>query len=65
VTSQTKVLISRLHEAVQGTRKQSLHRDLLLDHEIVQINEQHKRELANLEKGINLVRHELRHHQES
>jgi len=42
-----------------------MHRDLLLDLEIVWINEQHKRELANHEISINLVRDELRHHQES
>jgi len=42
-----------------------MHRDLLLDQEIVRINEQHKRELANHEITINLVREELRHHQES
>jgi len=42
-----------------------MHWDLLLDQEIVWINEQHKRELANHEISINLVRDELRHHQES
>jgi len=42
-----------------------MHRDQLLDQEIVWINEQHKRELANYEISINLVRDELRHHQES
>jgi len=54
-----------LHEAVQGTSKQSMHQDLLLDQEIVWINEQHKQELANHEISINLVRDELRDHQES
>ena len=33
---------SHLHEAVQGTGEQSMHRDILLDQEIVRINEQHK-----------------------
>jgi len=42
-----------------------MHRDLLLDREIVGINEQHKQELANHERSINLVRDELRHQQES
>jgi len=56
---------SLLHQAVQGTGEQSMHRDLLLDQEIVRINEQHKRELENHEIRINLVRHELRRHQES
>jgi len=42
-----------------------MHRDPLLDQVIIRLNEQHKRELANHEIGINLVRDELRHHQES
>jgi len=54
---------SHLHEAVQGTGEQAMHRYLLLDQEIVRINEQHKRELANHEISINLVRDELRQHQ--
>jgi len=60
-----EAVTSHLHEAVQGTGEQTMHRDLLLDQEIVRINEQHKRELANHEISINLVRDELRHHQES
>jgi len=60
-----EAVTSHLHEAVQGTGEQSMHRDLLLDQEIVRINEQHKRELAAHEISINLVRDELRHHQES
>jgi len=39
--------MSHLHEAGQATGVQSMHRDLLLDQEIVRINEQDKRELAN------------------
>ena len=42
-----------------------MHWDILLDQEIVRINEQHKRELANHEISNNLLRDELRHHQES
>jgi len=42
-----------------------MHRDLLLDQEIVGIKEQHKRELANPEISIDLGRDELRHPQES
>jgi len=42
-----------------------MHRDLLLDPEIVRINEQHKRELENHEMSINLVRDELQRQQES
>jgi len=42
-----------------------MHRDLLLDQEIVRINEQHKRELATHEISINIVRDELRHQQKS
>jgi len=60
-----KAFTSHLHEAVQGPGEQSMRRDLLLDQEIVQINEQHKQELANHEIRINLVRDEGRHHQES
>ena len=56
---------SGLHKAVQVTGEQSMHRDLLLDREIVRINEQHKPELANHEIRTNLVRDELPHHQES
>jgi len=59
-----EVVTARLHEAVQGTGEQSMHRNLLLDKEIVRIPEQHKRELANNQIRINLVRDELRHHQE-
>jgi len=60
-----EVVTSHLHEAVQGTGEQSMHRDLLLDQEIVRINKQHKRELAAPGISITLVRHELQHHQES
>jgi len=60
-----EAVTSHLHEAVQGAGEQSMHRDLLLDQEIVRINEQHKRELAAHEITINLVRNELQHHQES
>jgi len=60
-----EAVTSHLHEAVQGTGEESMHRDLLLDQEIVRINEEHKRELANHERSINLMRDELRHHQES
>jgi len=42
-----------------------MHRDLLQDQEMVRISEQLKRELPNDEISINLVRDELRHHQES
>jgi len=60
-----EAVTSHLHEAVQGTGEQSMHRDILLDQEIVRINEQQKRELANHEMSINLVRDELRNQQES
>jgi len=59
------MVTSNLHEAMQGAGEQSMHRDLLLDEEIVPINEQHKRELANHKISINLVKDELRHYQES
>jgi len=54
-----------LHKAVQGTSEQSMHRDLLLDQEIVRINEQDKREMETQEISINLVRDELLRQQES
>jgi len=60
-----EAVTSHLHQAVQGTGEQSMHRDLVRDQEIVRINEQHKRELANHEMSINLVRDELRNQQES
>ena len=46
----------QLHEVVQGTGEQSMHRDILLDQEIAQINEQHNRELENHEMSINLMK---------
>jgi len=59
-----EAITSHLHEAVQGTGEQSMHQYILLDQEIVRINEQHKRELANHKISSNLVRDGLRHHQE-
>jgi len=63
--TRNEAVTSHLHKAVRGTGEQSMHRDILLDPEIVAVNEQHKRELANHEMSLNLVRDELRHHQES
>jgi len=60
-----EAVTAQLHEAVQGTDQQFMHRDLLLDQEIVRINEQHRGELENHEASINLMRNELRQHQES
>jgi len=60
-----EVVTSQLHEAVQGTGEQSMHRDILLNPEIVRRNEQHKRELENHEMSINVVRNELQQQQES
>jgi len=60
-----EAVTSHLHEAVQGTGQQSMHRDLLVDQEIVRMNEQHKRELEKHEMSINLVRDELYRQQES
>jgi len=60
-----EAVTSHHHEAVQGTGEQSMHRDLLLDQEIVRINEQHKQELESYEISINLVRDELQGQQES
>jgi len=50
-----EAVTTHLHEAVQGTGEQSMHRDLLLDQEIVRINEEHKGELGNHERNINLM----------
>ena len=58
-------ITSHVHEAVQRTGEQSMHRDLLLDHEIVRINEQDKQVPANHEIRISLVRDGLRHHHEA
>jgi len=60
-----EAVTSHLHKAVRGTGEQSINRDLLLDQEIVQIKEQHKREWANHEISINILRDEQRHHQQS
>jgi len=60
-----EAVTSQLHEMVQGTGEQSMHRDLLLDQEISQINEQHKRELQNHEMSINLMKGKLGQNQES
>ena len=60
-----EAVTSHLHEAVQGTGEQSMHRDLLLDQEIVRINEHYKREMDNHKISINLVRDELQRQQES
>jgi len=51
-----EAVTSHLHEAVQVTGEQSMHRDLLLDQPMVRINEQHKGERANHEISINLLR---------
>jgi len=63
--ARNEAVTSHLHEAVPGTGEQSMHQDLLLDQEIVRINQQHRRELANHEISIILVRDELPHQQES
>jgi len=60
-----EAVTSHLLKGVQGTGEQSMHRDLLLDQEIVRINEPHKRELENHEMSINHVRDELQRQQES
>jgi len=51
-----EAVTSHLHEGLQVTGEQSMHRDLLLDQPIVRINEQHKGERAKHEMSINLVR---------
>jgi len=57
-----EAVTSQLHETVQGTEPQSIHRDLLLDQEIVRLNEQHKRELENHEISLNLMKQEMLEH---
>jgi len=58
-----EAVTSQLHETVQGTEAQSIHRDLLLDQDIVRLNEQHKRELENHEISLNLMKQEMLEHQ--
>jgi len=58
-----EAVTSQLHETVQGTEAQSIHRDLLLDQEIVRLNEQYKRELENHEISLNLMKQEMLEHQ--
>jgi len=58
-----EAVTSQLHETVQGTEAQSIHRDLLLHQEIVRLNEQHKRELENHEISLNLMKQEMLEHQ--
>lgn len=60
-----KGVTSRLHEAVQGSDEQSMHRDRLLDQEIVRINKHYKPELENHEISINLMRQEMQQDQKS
>jgi len=50
---------SQPDEIVQGTETQSMHRDLLLDREIVLLNEQHKRDLESHEISPNLMKQEM------
>jgi len=54
-----EAVTSQLHDTVQGTEAQSLHRDLLLDQEIILLNAQHKRELENHEISLNLMKQEM------
>jgi len=58
-----EAVTSQLHETVQGTEAQSIHRDLLIDQEIVRLNEQHKREPENHEISLNLMKQEMLEHQ--
>jgi len=54
-----EAVTSQLHETVQGTEAQSIHRDLLLDQEIVRLNAQHKRELENHAISLNIMKQEM------
>jgi len=58
-----EAVTSQLHEKVQGTEAQSIHRDLLLDQEIVRLNKQHKWGLENHEISLNLMKQEMLEHQ--
>ena len=58
-----EAVTSQLHETVQGTEAQSIHRDQVLDQEIVRLNEQHKSELENDEISLNLIKQEMLQHQ--
>jgi len=57
--ARNEAVTSQLHETVQGTEAQSIHRDLLLDQEIVRLNAQHKRELENHDISLNLMKQEM------
>ena len=58
-----EAVTSQLHQTVQGMEAQSIHRDLLLDQEMVRLNEPHKRELENHEISLNLMKQEMLEHQ--
>jgi len=60
-----KAVTSQLYEMVQGTEVQSLHRDLMLDKEIVRLNQQYKWEIKHHQISSNLLRQELRHHKKA
>jgi len=54
-----EAVTSQVYETVQGTEAQSIHRDLLLDQEIVRMNQQHKQDLENPEISLNLMKEEM------
>jgi len=58
-----EAVTSQLHETVQSTEARSIHRELLLDKEIVPLNEQDKREPKNHEISLNLLKQRMLEHQ--
>ena len=60
-----EAVTSQLHETVQGTEAQLMHRDLLLKGEIVRLNEQYKPELENHEISRKPMKQKMLQHQEA
>jgi len=60
-----EAVTSWLYETVQAAKAQSMHLDLMVDQEIFQLNEQHKREREKHEIDLVLMRAELRHQKEA
>jgi len=58
-----EAVTSHLHEMVQATEAQSIHRDILLDQEIVRLNEHHNMELENRQISLSLMKQEMLEHQ--
>jgi len=60
-----EVVTPLLHETVEGIKALSMHQDLVLEPEVIQLNEQHKWELGNREISLNLIKQEMLQHEEA